>query len=179
MKHLVNGFFLIIKRRDGRWIVFVASTLLITLLFAFQNGSTAIQIFSLDALTVARRISLFLQLFFDMTSAFTPAALVLAILGSILGAFNLALAYVYIKLRGEVILKSGLYSGFGLVLAFLGVGCAACGTAFLATIFSFLGLSSVLEIFPYHGQEIGYVGIIVLFLATYTLAKKVAQPLVC
>jgi hypothetical protein len=86
---------------------------------------------------------------------------------------------VYVKVRGEVILKSGLYSGVGLLFAFLGIGCAACGTAFLSVLLSFFGFSAMLSVLPYQGQEIGYVGIIFLCIATYTLAKKVTAPNVC
>ena len=83
------------------------------------------------------------------------------------------------KIRGEVIIKSGVYSGIGLIFAFLGIGCAACGTAFLSVILGFFGFSTMLNVLPYQGQEIGYIGLIFLSIATYVLANKVMAPRVC
>ena len=76
-------------------------------------------------------------------------------------------------------MKSGLYSGIGLMVAFLGIGCAACGTAFLSLVLGFFGFSAMLNVLPYQGQEIGYIGLIILCIATYSLAKKVTAPNVC
>lgn len=96
-----------------------------------------------------------------------------------MGGINISLAYTYVKIRGEAIVKSGLYSGFGLFLAFLGVGCAACGTAFLSVILGFFGFSAMIGALPYQGAEIGYIGLIFLCIATYSLSKKVTAPNVC
>lgn len=179
MKHLVRGLLLLTTRKDGLLVAGTCMIFCMIALFSFQNGKEALVMFSLDSFSFVKRFFLFLGVFFDFKSTFTVGSAMLALVGSFLGGINIALAYLYIKIRGERIFKSGLYSGLGLILAFLGVGCAACGTAFLSVILSFLGFSTMLEILPYKGQEIGYVGIVLLFVATYTLAKKVTAPLVC
>ena len=149
------------------------------LLIVTQNGKGAYALFSFDSLPFSKQLYLFIITLFDLPNSFTPGALILATLGSFLGGINLSLAYTYMKLRGEVILKSGVYSGMGLFTAFLGVGCAACGTALLSVILGFFGFSTMLNVLPYQGQEIGYVGLIFLCFATYFLAKKVTAPNVC
>jgi hypothetical protein len=179
MKPLFDGLRLVATRKDSRLIIIGSTILFMLLLLASQNGKVAFGMFDLMSLSFTKRVSLFLATFFDIKSTFTAGALILAVLGSFLGGINLALAYVYVKVRGEMILKSGLYSGIGLLFAFLGVGCAACGTAFLSVLLSFFGFSAMLSVLPYQGQEIGYVGIIFLCIATYTLAKKVTAPNVC
>lgn len=83
------------------------------------------------------------------------------------------------KVRGDLIIQSGLYSGLGLIFAFLGIGCAACGTALLSVVLSFFGFSTMLSVLPYKGEEIGYIGILILCIATYVLAQKVTAPNVC
>lgn len=82
-------------------------------------------------------------------------------------------------MRGEIILRSGLYSGAGLILAFLGVGCAACGTALISILLGVFGFSTMLQVFPYQGEEVGYIGLLILLIATYSLSQKVAAPSVC
>ena len=172
MKHLVTSLSLIVKRKDSR-LVFII------ILLGFKNGPAAYDIFSFDSLSFDKRLSLAASTLFDFKNNFSTGSLILVTLGSFLGGINLSLAYTYMRLRGEVLLHSGLYSGIGLVFAFFGIGCAACGTALLSVILGFFGFSAMLDVFPYQGQEIGYIGIIFLCIATYTLAHKVAVPNVC
>jgi hypothetical protein len=179
MKPLLDSLQLIVTRKDSRFVIVVSTIIFLLLLLTVQNGKASLEILSLDSLSLLKRLSLSFSVFFDITSTFTAGALILATLGSLLGGINLSLAYTYIKMRGDMIIRSGLYSGMGLVLAFLGIGCAACGTAFMSVILGFFGFSAMLDLLPYQGQEIGYVGLIILCIATYTLASKVAAPNVC
>lgn len=179
MRKIQEGVAVLFQRRDGRYIALSLSALFFFSILLVQNGSVAIDALSFTSLSLSTRLSLFLTTLFDTSSNFSVSALLLALLGSIVGALNISLAYVYMTMRGRLILRSGLYSGMGLLLAFLGLGCAACGTALLGVLLSFLGLSSFLSLLPYGGQEIGYVGLVVLLVATSVLARKVATPNVC
>ncbi len=179
MKQLISGLRLIFTRRDSQLVLIISTALFMLLLLVVQNGTASVDILSLSSLPFLKRISLFLIVLFDIKSTFTGGALILATLGSLLGGINLSLAYTYIKMRGDLIVKSGLYSGFGLFFAFLGVGCAACGTAFLSVILGFFGFSAMLDLLPYQGQEIGYIGLIILSSSIVIIAKKVASPNVC
>lgn len=179
MKPLIDSLQLIIIRRDSRFVIIVAAAVFFLSLLMTLNGSAAVAAFSLSSLSFMKQLSLFSDTLFDIQSSFSPGVLHLGILGSVLGGINLSLAYTYFKIRGESIMKSGLYSGVGLILAFLGIGCAACGTAFLSIILGFFGLSAVLSMLPYQGEEIGYLGLLVLCIATYSLSRKVTTPNVC
>lgn len=179
MKQLTSSLTLIFTRRDSRLVIIISTLVFISLLLLVQNGKSALAIYGFDVLPLSKRITLGLATLFDVTSTFTTSTLILATLGSFLGGINLSLAYTYMRLRGEVIVKSGLYSGMGLFLAFLGIGCAACGTALLSVILGFFGFSAMLNVLPYQGQEIGYIGLIILVIATYVLAQKVETPNVC
>ncbi|MEN9880931.1 MAG: hypothetical protein RLZZ308_114 [Candidatus Parcubacteria bacterium] len=179
MKLVVESLSLIVRRSDSRAIIIVTTLLLFLLLLISQNGQAAIGLLSLSSLPLTTKMALFVTTLFDITNTFTTGTLVLVVLGSFLSGINMSLAYTYMKIRGGAILKSGMYSGLGLILAFLGIGCAACGTALLSLMLGFLGFSTMLSFFPYQGQEIGYIGLIFLCIATYTLAKKLSAPNVC
>ncbi len=179
MKHLVTSLTLIVRRRDSRLVIIISTIVFLLLLLISVNGKAVYNIFSFDYIPFNKRLLLSLSTLFDFENKFTAGALILAILGSFLGGINLSLAYTYMRLRGEVLLHSGLYSGLGLLFAFFGIGCAACGTALLSVILGFFGFSAMLSLLPYQGQEIGYIGLIILCIATYTLAHKVAVPNVC
>ncbi len=179
MKHLVDSLTLIVRRKDSRLVIIIATIVFAAMLLLFQNGKAALDVISFDILPLGKRLTLAISTLFDITNTFSAGALILAVLGSFVGGINLSLAYTYMRLRGEVILHSGLYSGIGLLFAFFGVGCAACGTALLSVVLGFFGFSAMLNVLPYQGQEIGYIGLIILCIATYTLAHKVAVPNVC
>ena len=179
MQQLVSGLSIIVARKDSRLVIVISTLIFLLLLLLTQNGSTALQVLSFDTLPFIKRVSPATSTLFDIGNTFTSGSLVLAILGSFLGGINLSLAYTYMRTRGEIIIRSGLYSGFGLFIAFLGVGCAACGTALLSVLLGFFGFSSMLHLLPYQGQEIGYIGLIFLTIATYSLAHKVTAPNVC
>ncbi|HCC06138.1 TPA: hypothetical protein DEP94_02150 [Candidatus Nomurabacteria bacterium] len=179
MKHIVTGVSLVFSRKDSRIILIVSTFIFFMLLLATENGKNAMSVFSFDTITYEKQIKLFLSTLFDVSNTFSVNSLILSILGSLLGGINISLAFIYMKTRGEIIIRSGLYSGIGLFLAFIGIGCAACGTALIAVLLSFLGLSAMLHALPYQGQEIGYIGIIFLCMATYSLAVKVSAPTTC
>ncbi len=179
MKPLLYSLQLIVTRKDSRLVIIISTLVFLFLLIVVQNGRASVDILGLTSLPLIKRVILFLSVFFDIRSTFTPGALILSVLGSFLGAINLSLAYTYIKTRGDMLVKSGLYSGLGLIIAFLGIGCAACGTAFLSVLLGFFGFSAMLNLLPYQGLEVGYVGLIILCIATYTLAQKVSAPNVC
>ena len=179
MKQLLDSLRLIASRKDSRRVIIISTLLLLLLLLISQNGSSAFSVLTFKSLPLFKRLTLFFITIFNIKDTFTGGTLILATLGSLLGGINLSLAYTYMKTRGEVILKSGLYSGVGLFVAFLGIGCAACGTAFLSVLLGFFGFTTMLNVLPYQGEEIGYIGLIFLCIATYTLAKKVTTPNVC
>lgn len=179
MKSLLASLQIILGRRDSCSVVVISTLIFFGLLLLTQNIRGALTVFSFDTLSFFGRSMLFITTLFDIQSTFTGSTLLLAVLGSLLGGINISLAYTYMKIRGELIMKSGLYSGVGLVLAFLGIGCAACGTAFLSVLLGFFGFSAMLQVLPYQGEEIGYIGLIFLCIATYVLAKKLVAPNVC
>ncbi len=179
MKSIIGGLGVIFSRRDGVIVLSVSTLVLLILLFAVWNGSAAFDMLTITSLSLGSRVLLFLKIFFDGVSNFSVATLTLSVVGSFLGGVNFTLAYVYFRIRGEALFHSGLYNGVGLLLAYFGVGCAACGTAFVGVLFSALGLTPFLHMLPFGGEEFGVVGLIILTFATYSLSKKVIAPLVC
>ena len=179
MKKLVASISLILSRKDSRFVVVVSTVLFFSILLFVENGRATYDVINFTSIPLLRRIYLAFITLVDIKNTFSGGSLILAVLGSFLGGINISLAYTYMKTRGEVILKSGLYSGVGLFFAFLGIGCAACGTAFLSIVLGLFGFSSMLGVLPYQGQEIGYIGLIFLSIATYLLAEKVSATNVC
>lgn len=178
MNDLIKSLRAVLKNKDSRRIL-IGSSLLFFLAVILTEKATALSSVLTQNFTASQKITLLFTYVFDLRSSFTLGTLTLITAGSILGGINLALAYIYFKTHSKAVASSGLYSGAGFFFALLGVGCAACGTALLSTILGFLGLSFILGFLPYQGLEIGYLGLLILGLATMSLSKKVVGPKVC
>ncbi len=65
---------------------------------------------------------------------------------------------------------AGLVGGF---LAFLGVGCAACGPAVIGPVLSLFGASALLTILPFHGQEFLLLGLVACVYGVWSASKAI------
>lgn len=180
MKYFFRGLSLIILEKRTRIVFILATAFFFLIILTIQNGSQALSIASMPLLPFAQRLNLFFSILFDITSGFTQSTLFLSVISSILGGINISLAYYYFKIRGVAFKKRHfLGHGVGMFLAFLGIGCAACGTVFLGTLLSLVGASGILAKLPYGGEEVGVLGVIILSMVTYSIARKASMPLTC
>jgi len=179
MFEILKSLQLVFTRRDTA-LVLICSILFFLLVFLLSEKAGSIEsLWQLRIFSIPERLTLIYLFLISPGSSFMTNGVILGIAGSILGGLNLSFSYLYFKTRAESVLRSNLYSGTGLVLAFLGIGCAACGTALLASLLGILGLSSLLGYLPYGGVEVGYLGLGVLVIGTYILAQKITGPKVC
>jgi hypothetical protein len=179
MKNLKAGFTTLWKQNNSGMVYGVSWIVLLLGYFFFANFENSVAVFSFTSFGLVTRLKLFMSSLFDISQLSEIATLTLVICVTFIGALVVALMYTYIAMRGKMILRSGLYSGVGLVLAILGVGCAACGTVLLATVLSFFGFGGLLTYFPYHGIEVGYAGVVMLSYVVYTLIIRLANPYTC
>ncbi len=109
---------------------------------------------------------------------FTPLSMWLTIIVATLTGLNISLFAFYIKERRA--LEKTVGTGFlGTLVGLLGVGCTACGSVIITSLFGFGATASFLGFFPLHGAEFGLVGVVVLIYANYLIIKKIDAPLVC
>ncbi|MEN9551736.1 MAG: hypothetical protein RI935_113 [Candidatus Parcubacteria bacterium] len=160
-------------------IAFMSAGVVFLFVLLLQNGNSALQVLSFDQINFWKRMGMGVSTLFDINNSFTTSSLAVSIITSLLTGVVLSLFYVYIKNHSEMIMKSGLYSGTGLLLALMGVGCAACGTVIITTLFGIAGGTFLTNVLPYNGEEFGYVGIIILLFSIHTLLKKINTPNVC
>lgn len=179
MSLFFSGIKLVFKRKDSLVVFLLTLFIVSVFFFIWQNGGSAIDVFNFNHLSASDQIKLFISTLFD-TNVFNEGLLrVLVILVSIVSAFNLALIYLYFKERQEVLVKSKIGSGLGLFLAIVGTHCVSCGFVFFQIALSTIGLGFVMQYLPLGGLEIGFVGLIIITINTYSLAKKVVNPYVC
>lgn len=101
----------------------------------------------------------------------------MAIMISFLSGINLTMFIYYMNRRIKLYKSAGL--GFlAILVGFLGIGCASCGSVIITSIFGF-GATAFLGILPFHGLEISVVGSIFLLISIHLLANKIENPLFC
>lgn len=151
--------------------------------FSFANLTSAVSYFSYSSLPLFKQIAFFFISFFDVNQLKEWGTLFLVFGVTLAGALFIMLFYMYLSLRKEAMDKMPLATGMGgalaLMLAVLGVGCAACGAVFLTALFSFFGIGGLLVYFPYHGVEVGYAGLAILICLSYTLSIRLSNPYTC
>lgn len=87
--------------------------------------------------------------------------------------FGLNAALVFHYMRGQVRAHHAAGTSLaGIVIGLLGVGCAACGSVVIASLF---GVASVAAL-PFNGQELAWLGLLVLGISTFMIAEKIADP---
>ncbi len=64
----------------------------------------------------------------------------------------------------------------GLVSAIAGAGCAACGTLLLAPLLATVGGLTLLTALPYGGEEVGWIGLVLLIISCALLWRGLRRP---
>jgi hypothetical protein len=95
---------------------------------------------------------------------------------------NAALLWYYVA-RAKRLSKADRSLTFtgvgGFVSGIFGIGCAACGTILLTAVAQLFGAAWLITYLPLHGAEFGVLGVALLVLTTYSLAKRIDDPMLC
>ncbi len=99
---------------------------------------------------------------------------------AILFGINIAMTIYFLRRRIDDVRQAGISTGFfGIASGVLGMGCAACGSFLLTSIFSLVGASSIIAFLPLKGGEFGILGVVLLLASVYLTARQIQNPAVC
>lgn len=114
--------------------------------------------------------------FFDIAPLDTLYLATIAILIGI----NTSLVLAYVRMRRDKMRATGVASGLlGTLAGLLGLGCAACGTFVLSPLLVTIGAGGLLALLPFGGEELKYIGIVLLILSVYFLRRDLSRAAVC
>lgn len=109
----------------------------------------------------------------------SPLSLSYLLAVSVLVGLNATLMLFYIKMRRVAPSSATLAGGItGMVAAALGLGCAACGSVVLLSLFGTVAVGAFASL-PFGGAEIGALGITLLMVSFYTTIRAINKPPVC
>ncbi len=152
--------------------------------FAFAvwlpNLSLIVKIMGHPGITLSQKLSLPASLLGSIVTNFTLLSASYTIAIAILFGMNVAMMVYFLRRRIDDVKQAGIGTGFlGITSGVLGMGCAACGSFLLTSVFSLAGSSWVLSYLPLAGGEFGILGVILLIASVYQTAKKIQNPVVC
>ncbi len=146
----------------------------------WPNFSLIEQILRMPNISLYTRLSLPISLLFSIATNFTPLTASYVVITVVLFGLNLAMISYYLKYRISNIKKSGLTLGFfGLLATLFGLGCSACGPLLITSLLSLFGASGILMFLPFKGEELGIIGVLMLLISIYMLAKEIESPSSC
>ncbi len=152
-------------------IVFILAVWLpnLRLLFSIWNDASV---------SFGDKIALPISLLPSITTNFTPLSASYTVAIALLVGINAALMVSLVSARG--MFGGGAVAGLsGIFTGTFGLGCAACGSFALTPLIGTVGGASVLAILPLRGAEFGVLGVAILALSTYLLARQITKPPVC
>ncbi len=99
---------------------------------------------------------------------------------AVLVGINFSLFVFYLRMYRSAPSVTGVAGGFlGTVFAFLGFGCASCGTIFLSTLSVAASGVGLYALSPYLGIGLGITGTLMLLLSAVLLSRAINKPPVC
>lgn len=135
-------------------------------------------IFSSETFSWSARVKIVWNLLVTLGANVTLFGKVLSIAVALTAGLSIALLVYYFRRRLQLDLAGGS-SLVGIILSFIGVGCASCGSVILS---SFIGLSATaafIGFLPLGGLEIGLLSLVLLGWSIVSVTKKIQDPLLC
>ena len=141
------------------------------------NYTALLSVLLSPVVSIASKIAFFGTLYGTLGMNYTVVSSMTVILISLLFGINAALLVYYIRrAQGSVVTAARNTSASGVFAAFFGVG---CGSAVVAVLFKLIGIGWIVTYLPLHGAEFGLIGVLLLVLVSYSLIKKINDPLTC
>ena len=165
-----------------RYIVIAIITSIVVFQFAgcLANFRLIIKIIFNSSALVLEKISLLFSLFCSIQTNFSIISASYTIIIAILFGINIALLVYYVRNKQMLVFGSGAtLSVGGLISGMFGIGCATCGTFILTSALALIGVGGIITFLPFGGEEFGIFGIVLIIYATYYIAKKIKEPLIC
>ncbi len=137
-------------------------------------------IWSDTSIALVDKVILPVRLLESITTNFTALSATYTVVIALLTGINVALSVYILRVQKEQLSSVGVTVGtFGILSGTVGMGCAACGSLIISSLFATAGGASALALLPLHGGEFGLLGVVLLGITTYFLLRHIAKPPVC
>jgi len=161
-------------------LTFITSLTVFVFAVWFPNISLIVKTMGHPGVPFSQKLDLPISLLGSITTNFTLLSASYTIAIAVLFGINLAMIIYFLRQRIGRARQKGVATGFfGLASGVVGMGCAACGSLLVFSIFSLVGVSWILLYLPLNGGEFGILGVILLVISLFLVAKRISSPLTC
>ena len=175
-----NAFTTVFRNKTYTLIGGVVSFLIFAFAVWLPNIRLLFSVLTNPTIPASDKLILPLRLLESITTNFTVLSASYTIAIALLTGINVALIVYYVRRQKQQLSQAGMTVGtLGIVSGVLGMGCAACGSLILTSIVGTTIGAGIIGLLPLRGSEFGIVGVVLLTIATYLLAKQITKPFVC
>lgn len=108
----------------------------------------------------------------------TPSRVAVSLAVIVLSGINIAMLWYHLAQR--LVLSSGAGMGIaGILVGLLGMGCAACGSVILSSVFGLSAAGAFLGFLPFGGIEFGIFGLLALTFSIRVLGQRIERSPEC
>lgn len=144
------------------------------------NVALLLLVWTSESMVVLGKFLITFNLLGSLTTNFSPLSALTTVSISLLVGVNVALMlYLYRQQKRLVTHRSVATTSLGALFGMFSVGCAACGSLILTSLFGVAGGVGILTFLPLRGQEIGILGVLILGYTTFLLVRTIIRPLIC
>ncbi|MBL7021743.1 hypothetical protein ISR92_00215 [Patescibacteria group bacterium] len=179
LQKIYKAFILVFK--NTRYILTgIVFALFVYLLSVFTNKAEFIDFtIKSDIFNFATKMKLIFQSLLSIDTNFTSLfTFWTVILLAIVAGINIAMLIYLLRRQAKANKEAGA-SFFGIVAGMFGIGCAACGSVILTSIFGLGFTASLISFLPLDGGEFMILALIVMIISVYYVSKKIVDPMVC
>lgn len=178
MKKVLSSLKLVFKK--PLYLVLATGVILILLVINAllpQRGLIAF-IFQSENFAWSVRLKIIKNLLLNIGANMTMGNKILFVVIIFLAGISIALLVYYIKRRLSLSLESGA-SLTGIILSLIGIGCAACGSVILSSVFGLSATVAFVGFLPLQGLELGLFSLVLLSWSIYSISKKIDKQIIC
>lgn len=161
------------------WMVAIVSAIVLLAVIVLLPNHELIRITLFgDIFTFKQKFKILFASFGAFETNFTIQSQILSTLIALLIGINTAMLVYYFRTRMAIQKVAGA-SVFGMMVSLLGVGCSACGSVILSTLFGFSSAGVFVSFLPFNGLEFSILSVLIIFGSIAYISKKIQTPSVC
>lgn len=176
---MIASVFKKVFTKGRSWLTVGVTALVMLLIVSWVPNFKLVKlILSSSTISFGDKVNVLAKLIGSLGASTTSLLLISTLLIALFFGINVAFLVHFFREKRASDAGRGVGASLGGALSgLLGFGCAACGTVFLGTLFG--GAGGFLAVLPLGGVELSFLGVILLALSTYFLARRIYRPAVC
>ena len=164
---------IILKPKLSLLSILVMLVLLVFTILLPNLGLVSVTILN-PQLSLVEKINILESLLEGFQTNYTNFSRTILITSAVLAGIQLSLLTHLVQQKIHIYRSMGI-SGFGLITSLISISCISCGSVLLSTLIGFGSTITLLTVLPYHGEEIGPIGIAIQLFSLLIVIREIKK----